>query len=465
MGTRTSGGGGRGERGGVALVVALSMFLIMGIALSSLVIGRLVFKRRELQSAADAMVLAAAHTVEQYGLPFSPVLANPYLKRNSDLTILASAYNPVSYRFAYSPQYRRLVRLDLTARYDTWQKWLPQKLLTFKVSSWAQFNEQWFGDPWPILYFIFDASKSMESPIAGGSGDSAWKVLKDTFFAYASLTLPSRNGVIVYGKTILSDAPPPTVSSNNLVAIKTALNKVVKHDPDTNIADPLDRATQRLSKIAYTGKNVVFLTDGGANTASGCPNNRTPAALKCATNKAMIAGTKVRMKAPANLYSIQYRNAMVGGGKSDGEWKFLVKIAGRKGSTGNDKNMARLISSKLGIEQFLNLMVTSLCAWGPLKLPSAAYSIRDPMSDPSKNPRRLFAFLWDPIAGEMALPMVTNIDTVPKSHAFQHCSPPNCPPGNWVILSRHSCQYIGANAKRRLIVRWDQPQLSKPLTP
>jgi hypothetical protein len=449
----------KNELGGVAVMVALSMFLIMGMALSAMIIGRLVYKRRELQTAADAAVLAAAHTVQQHGMNFHPGIASTYLGRNSDLEITNYTINP---HFDLSTKdYRRLVRLDLTARMRTWQKWLPQNVLTFKVSSWAQFNEQKFGEPWPMLYFILDASKSMEEKISGGYGKPAWDVLKEAFKAYATLTLPARNGVVVFAKAVESNAPPKTFSDRNVGPILSAINKVksLNLQAGTNWGVAFDTVRKFYAKLVYRGKNVLLISDGSPTYGPGCKNDGTLTSDQCAVTVALSSGKSLRTKGEgANIITTELRTVRTG---TDPQWaKMLVTISGASKSAGNDKSFNRTLVSKIGIQNFLNLVGRSICTWGPLKEPTDAF--RAPMANPSINPRRLFVYLQDPVGGEVAIPMVTNVENSPGSHSFQYYKSGS---DRYVIISRKSCTFLGANPKRRLIVRWDQPQLATPLFP
>ena len=442
-------------------MVALSMFLIMGMAISAMVIGRLVYKRRELQTAADATVLAAAHTVQQHGMNFHPGTASTFLGRNSDLQITNYTINP---HFDLSTkESRRLVRLDLTARMQTWQKWLPEKVLTFKVSSWAQFNEQKFGEPWPMLYFILDASKSMDRNISGGYGKPAWDVLKEAFKAYAMLTLPARNGVVVFSKVVESNAPPKTFSDRNVGPILSAINKVksLNLQAGTNWGLAFDTVRTFYAKLVYRGKNVLMLSDGMPTYGPGCKNDTTQASAVCAQAVALSSGKALRTKGEgANIITTELRTEQTSG---DPQWaKMMVQISGAAGSAGNDKSFNRTLVSKIGIENFLNLVGRSICTWGPLKEPIYDHRLRAPMTNPSINPRRLFAYLWDPVGGEVAIPMVSNVENSPGSHSFQYYKSGS---HRYVIISRKSCTFLGANPKRRLIVRWDQPQLAKPLFP
>jgi len=436
------------------------MFLIMGVALTSLIIGRQVFQRRELQTAGDAAALAAAHAIQQRGLPFNKGTVKHYITNNSNLIITGDVYDAKTWNQAHSPIYRRVIKVDLTAKFLTLQKWLPKAFLNFSVRSHAQFNEQWFGEKWPIIYFIFDASHSMTHAIAGGSGKQAWDVLKETFLAYAKLTLPARNGVLVFAKAVESNAKPPTTSLSNLTAIKSAMNKVKILQKGTNTNLAFDTARKWFMTVADSGKNIIFLTDGTPKQASGCPNNGTPAAEKCAQTKAIQTSDKLRKQAGVTIFGTELRHKM--STKNGTERKFLIRTAGMQGSNGNNAKLYTLVSSKLGIEMWLTTVVRSICTWDKLKIrpgaPPDAYRLRRGISNPDGAIQRLFAFLWDPVGGETPLVKVTDTTKFPNANAFEVVK--NA--GDYhIALSRRACEYMGKNPSRRLIVRWDQPQLSK----
>ena len=458
MSARRGGGRRRGERGGVALLVALSMFLIMGILLSALVVGRLVFKRREVQTAADAAVLALAHTVQQRGFPYSTNIATSYFKPNTDLTITTAQFGANHY---FPTEYRRVVNLELNARMLTLQKWLPDQWVSFNISTQAQFNEQQFGDKWPLIYFVLDASKTMKSTIAGGYGKPAWDVLKEAFIKYTTLGLPARNGVLAFDKAVIAKVPPSTTSKTNVSAIKAAIGKILSGtlQAGTNTALALDTVSAYYKTVSYMGRNTVYMSDGMPTWAPGCSNPDG----KCAAPKALQSATKLRKTSRANLLTVELRNSMT---SADPNWsKQIVLMAGAAGSNGNDKSMNTLVVSKLGIQQFLDLMARTVCSWGPLTdkdYLSLSKAIRPFMNTKTlaSYPRRIFAFLQYPGGTEIPLALVKNANDHKSKYAFEYYT--TAAPYK-VILSLKACQEMGKDPDVRLVIRWDQPQLAMPL--
>ncbi len=434
------------------------MFLIMGVLLAALVIGRLAYKRREAQTAADAAVLAAAHTVQQRGFPYSTNIATSYLKPNTDLTIISAVFDARHYMPA---QYRRVVGLELAARMPTLQKWLPDQWVTLTLKSQAQFNEQRFGDTWPLLYFVLDASKSMNQMITGGYGKTAWDVLAEAFIRYTKLGLPARNGVVLYDKAVLAKVPPPTTSKTNVAAINSAVKKLKSGalQSGTNTALALDTVAAYYKKVAYKGRNTVLMTDGMPTYAPGCSANDG----KCALPKMIQSATKVRKTSRSHLFTNELRNKFTA---KDASWsKQVMRMAGMQGTNGNDKKLYRLLASKIGIQQFLDLMARTICAWGPLEDKNAwslAMAIR-PFGNTktlANHPRRIYAFLLSPGGLETPLALVSNVDNHKSKYAFEYYT--STSPYK-VIISLKACQEMGKDPGTRLVVRWDQPQLAMPL--
>ena len=108
-------------------------------------------------------------------------------------------------------------------------------------------------------------------------------------------------------------------------------------------------------------------------------------------------------------------------------------------------------------------LTRSICMFGPLDpRPNAGpdqYRIRPGNPDLNGARRRIFAFLREPAPSDIEhpIPVVPNRDFVPTQQGFEYMT---IGQDAFVILTLASCNYLGADAGRRLVVRWDDPQLS-----
>ena len=474
LGLRSTAGAHRSrEEGSIILAAALCMFLIMGMTLAGMILGRQAYTRREMQTAVDGLALMSAHRLQQHGIPYtdaSSVYAKTFYTSGGTNAVIQSAkadlIKPTNLDMTFS---RHLIHATLKGRMSTWQKgWFPTKHLDMTVQSYAQTNEQYFGDRWPIIIFALDASESMNWPTLGSSTKSAWEVLSQLFLAYASNTLPVRNGVVIFANSWLHAVGPSFNSANKLTALKQAVKKTnpktgcpmaghvcPKCTPykGTNTYEAMRQTRILLNPWSNIhGKNVILITDGEPTRAAGCPN----ASLCCFTKGRQWANL-VRTNNYAHLFTVEIRRTNYTAQATT----FLRQISGAAGSSGSDKNFQYQVQSVLAIQAFLNSLTRSICAFGPLK-PRPGTGLHAQMRPrgsrirPDLNPRRIFAFLkWG--TKEVKIPKVKNRDTNPLQRGWEYYTDPK---GDvYVILSLQSCNDLGANAVNRLVVRWGEPAL------
>jgi Flp pilus assembly protein TadG len=455
---------GQGERGSVTVSFAFMLPVLCCFVVAALVLSREALERRELQSAADALALAGTHSLEQNGTPFHRAPADPLPPKNARLkvtSVFTVERRPL--------EHRALVRVDADTVFDSQQGWFPKRILPLKVTAWAQVNENVFGDKWPALLFAVDSSQSMNQPILGSSGTSAYTVITQLVQSYASNTLPVRNGVILFNRTVVAQSAPPPGNQNNLQGIQQAFVQAGTPRDLTDARGALDRARQHLTGM-LGGRNVVFVSDGEP-TAGPCG----PDQAVCHFQEAVQASNLLRnlvvegdgIHDGVALFTVEIRRSNYWSQVTD----FLRAISGKPMSAGNDATMSFPAQSMIGIQQFITGLTRSICMFGPLdpKLgdPTPAAS-RDPVASPLRgrpgNPdlnngrRRVFAFLREPVPSEIEhpLPIVPNRDFVPNQQGFEYFVVGQ---DAFVILTLASCNYLGADNGRRLIVRWDDPQL------
>ena len=449
-----------GEDGSIILAAALCMFLIMGMTLMAMIIGRQSYTRREMQTAVDGLALMGAHNLQQNGFPYSLSKATYYAKKayksgGKNAQVLSALVIPQAFEYKGSPRNYRMVHATLKGRMTTWQNWLPTKYLEMTVSSYAQVNEQWFGDKWPVIVFVLDASDSMTYPLLGSTA-KAWTVLKNLVLAYAKNTFPARNGLVTFNDKWVKSVFPSKTSANNLSAITFALN-ATGLIAGTNTADALKRARTLLNPFSTAdGKNVIMITDGEPTRGSGCVKQSA-----CCWNVARTQGTAVRKTTRAALFTVEIRRTNY----TKQTTTFLQGISGQPGTNGNNKAMHYQVQSVLGVQAFLNALTRSICAWGPLHpRPGTGYDkVRRPRGsrkNPTKSggkPQRIFAFIRHPGGKEVRIPLVKNRNTAPLKSGWEYYVDPK---GDaHVILSIKSCNEMGKSPQRRLVVRWDDPVL------
>ncbi len=432
------------ESGSVILMVALTTTITLGIVIAGLVIGRLSFNRRELQNAADALALAGAFNLQQNGLPFQASTPLPYLPDNTRLP--GAPFFTVIHR---PTENRAIVQVDINGIFDSEQTWF-QRTFNVQVRSFAQVNEMVFGESWPALTIVIDASESMQLPILASNGQSAFQVLRNVVLAYASNTLPVRNGVVVFNNNVVSQAPPPVGKNNNLSAISTALNSASPQGR-TNAFAALQRGRQQLQNLPG-GRNMIFISDGEPTVGGPCAVNEP-----CHFTVANQEASRVRNDAQAAIFSVEIRRTNF---TTQAE-QLLTGIAGLPNTAGGDSSMSYLVQGALGIVQFITGLTRSICAFGPLSpgpgAPPDTLRPRSTNGNLSGPPRRVFAFIREPTGTEWSIPIVTNRDTIPSTQqGFEYFTDAS---GAYVILSLGTCNHLGENPDRRLVVRWDDAQL------
>ncbi len=198
---------------------------------------------------------------------------------------------------------------------------------------------------------------------------------------------------------------------------------------------------------------MVFISDGEPTLGGACPAQGT-----CHFEAGVQAASQLRNLAADGvaLFTVEIRRSNYWSAATD----FLQRIAGEPLSEGNNPAMAFQAQSQLGIAQFITGLTRSICAFGPLtpRPGSGPDALRPRASnpDPMGNPRRIFAFLREANGVETAIPAVQNRDLVPAQQGFEYMSDAS---GAFVILTLASCNALGADATRRLVVRWDDAQL------
>jgi hypothetical protein len=428
------------------MTVSFSMAVVLGMVVAGLVIGRQSVSRRELQSAADAAALAAAYNVQQNGLPFQSTVVMPFASRNTRLSL-----TPTFTVLPRPTENRTLVQVVLVGMFDSEQSWFD-RYFTIPVTAYAQVNETVFGEHWPALSIVLDASESMNAPILGSATQSAYQVLRQVITSYAGNTLPVRNGLVVFNDTVVAEAAPPTNKVNNLQAIQAALNKVVPLGR-TNTRVALRRAGQQQQPMP-NDRNVILISDGEPTLGGPCAPSQA-----CHFNAGQTEADVVRNTVRAALFAVEIRRTNF----TPQAEQFLRSIAGLPGSGGNDPAMYFTVQSALGITSFLIGLTRGICAFGPLDpgpgAPPDAVRIRPTQTDLVGPPRRVFAFLRLANGVEVALPRVKNRDQRFNDPGFEYEVDAT---GAYVILTLRTCNDLGADANRRLVVRWDDAQLSPP---
>lgn len=451
------------QQGSIIMIMALSMSLILGLLLACMVIGRQHISRRELQSAADAAALAGAYHVQQLGSTITPKILLDATNPNTDLSISKLVWQSFRYNNIHASRKhnRHVFQVAFTGRFLTKQMFFPEKFLDIAVSAQAQINEMVFGHKWPVVILMLDASDSMNKPLLGGGG-IAWDVVSQVFKAYAANTLPVRNGLVLYAQTMI-EAKPYASSTNNLSAITTAINKVgANKEKKTNIQQALIRARQQLTPFDpnQEGLNVIMFSEGAPTLAAGCP----PQDGVCCAQRAVSEATRIRNQTRAGLMTVEIRHQNY----DPADTKFLLDIAGPPNSAGKDKDYAHMVSSPLMVAGFMNELIRVLCSWGPLVpgpgAPSDTYRPRPGVANLLPPKRRVYVYLWDQkSATEIPIPYWSNATTQPNDHGFQTLvQTGGVKPGTYITLTQRSCNWLGADPTRRIIVRWDDAQLVKP---
>ncbi len=454
-------------------VFVLWLTVLLGFAIAALVLGRKSFERRELQSAADAFALAAAYAVEQRGLQGLSLAvgdrnwALALAARNSRMNLTPASAEVVIER--HPTEHRVVVKVRLATKFDSGQKWFPNPMIEVWATSQAQVNEQEYGELWPAIDFLLDGSESMGWPIPGSNETKpASQVLVELIKEYASYTLPVRNGVVVFENDIApgSVAPPQQKVVDHGKAISDG---VAKLNPATgkmsNAFAALQRAGADLANSGPGGRNVVFISDGESTAGGlGCANR-----TQCNIDQARQESDKLRALVPDGvaLFSVEIRRKNF---TPEAE-QFLRAIAGPPAAAGlaaPDVDKAafyHLAQSILGIQTFLNDLTRSICTFGPLDpapgAPADAVRMRRGVLGLMGPPRRVHAHLRNVNGQETVIPSVPARDLVPEQPGFEYLlQEKNGQRRAYVILTRTSCNQLGSHVANRLVVRWDEAQLS-----
>jgi hypothetical protein len=445
----------REESGSVALTFALSMMVLGGFVVATLVIGRQVLERRELQSAADALALGGAFSVEQLGIPLQTGVVLPIGPRNTRLPLTAK----LEVVLRPAPERRVMVRVTANATLDTQQTWFSKRFLQMQVISHAQVNEQIYGEIWPAVTILIDGSKGMGDALLGSLNKSAFSVLAQLVSDYVGRRLPVRNGVVIFNDGVAAAIDPPVDNDNETIVqpILTALNTTVPTG-QTNTTAGLERARVQMNTIVTGGRNVLLVSDGEPTLGGPCAPQEA-----CHITEAEKKAGQVRNLVNGNpsdgvaLFTVEIRRSNWDPKVSS---NVMLHMAGQPMSAGNDPTMNTPVQNAAEIEAFLTEFTKSICAFGPLDPgPGAAAKDCRPRSvNPSLlgPPQRVFSFLRYPSGQEAVIPRVPNRDLVPNAQGFEYVVNEK---GSFVVLTLASCQALGKDPLRRLVIRWDDPQL------
>lgn len=443
----------RHEQGGIALVTALLLTVLVGVAVAILIFGQLAFHRRKLQSAADALALASAYSLEERGEPLQAARdAVGFADRNSQLAVRTEFL---------APRERRAQRLaDVGVRVNATFDFgvgtaLLGRLFPLVATARAQISTAVFGAVWPMVVVVLDASQSMSYPILASNGRSAFQVMQDVLTAYAALTLPVRNGLVIFNDAVTRDAAPPATNVSNAAAIGTALSLGFPSGR-TNASAALNRARTRFAGLGG-GRNVVLISDGEPTLGGLCPPN---AGCHFDAGIAAAAALRARTQGSAAIFSVEIRRTNYATQASD----FMIGVSGQPGTAGNDQTMRFLAQDTVGITMFIAGLTRAICAFGPLRpgAGAAADAWRPrPVAPDLLNPRqRIFTFVREPDGSETAVPLLgdNDRDRHPTDPGFEYWR--DAARGeDWIILTLASCQYLGLDGRRTVVVRWDDAHL------
>ncbi|MBK8480161.1 MAG: VWA domain-containing protein [Proteobacteria bacterium] len=443
----------QGEQGGIALMTALMLTVLVAMGVAVVLFGQLSFHRRTLQSAADALALAAAYSLEQNGLPY---------RAPRDALRFATANSQLALRPQFGARTENLannvadVDVGLRATFDFGARVpLLDRIFQINATARAQINVARFGTVWPAVVMVLDASESMRYPILAANGRSAFQVMQSVLTAYTALTLPVRNGLIVFSDGVTQNVAPSAANLSNARAIGNALTAAAPNGR-TNAAAALDAARAQLAGIAG-GHNAVLISDGEPTLGGPCAPHAA-----CHFNAGTQAGARLRARAQgaAAIFTVEIRRTNYATQASD----FLIGVSGLPGSAGGDGSMRYLAQDTLGITMFIAGLTRAICAFGPL-VPGAGApaSARRPRAVTPNllTPRqRVFTFIRQPNGNEVAVPLLADNDRDrhPRDPGFQYWR--DAVRGeDWVILTERSCQFLGGDGARTVVVRWDDAQL------
>lgn len=278
------------------------------------------------------------------------------------------------------------------------------------------------GDQWPVHITILDASDSMNWPVLGSGQISAFTVVKQALATFYGRTLPVRHGLVVFHTTIAASVPPPATNSANTLAISNVLS-TAKAEQATNTAAGLEQARKMMASSTCAFKTVTLITDGEPTRAAGCPKQSI-----CAFTKAQQEAALVRVRAGAALIPLEIRRTNYILLTS----KLLLQMAGQAGTGGGDGTLYFSAKDRPGVDRFLKKMTRRICSVGPLvPAPSSA--------------QKVSVFLQSPLS------RVSNVDLVPTSPGYEVRTTKT---GTFVLLTLHSCEALGSDPKKRVVVRW-----------
>jgi len=442
-----------GEGGGIVLLVAFLLPLLVGLALAVVVIGQHAYHARKLQNAADALALAAAYSLEERGLPYRAAQdAVPLATANSELAVQSTFPAPV----VQAARSLVEVPVELRASFDFGVATpLMNRVFPLRARARAQISTAVFGEIWPVVVAVLDASESMRYPILAANGHSAFQVMQAVLTTYAALTLPVRNGLVVFSDGVTHQAAPPASNTSNAAAVAAALSGAGPTGR-TNAAAGLDAARAQVTGLRG-GHNVILISDGEPTLGESCVPD-----TECCFQAGYDASDRLRARnqGAAALFTVEIRRTNYAPQASG----FLIRVSGQPGTAGGDSTMRYLAQSAAGIDMFITGLTRAICAFGPIRpgAGAAADAWRPrPVAPDLMNPRqRIYTFIRETNGDDTAVPLLpdNDRDRHPTDPGFEYWH--DAARGeDWIILTLATCQYLGLDGRRRVVVRWDDAQL------
>jgi Flp pilus assembly protein TadG len=442
-----------GEAGGIVLLVAFLLPVLVGLALAVVVIGQHAYHARKLQNAADALALAAAYSLEEHGLPYRGATdALPLATANSELVVQSTFPAPV----VQAARTLVEVPVQLRASFDFGVATpLMDRVFPLRARARAQISTAVFGDVWPVVVMVLDASDSMKYPILAANGRSAFQVMQSVLTEYSALTLPVRNGLVVFNDAVTQNAAPPASNTSNAAAVGAALSGA-SPSGRTNATAALNAARTQVTGLTG-GHNVILISDGEPTLGGACPPH---AACHFDAGTAAADALRSRAQGAAAIFGVEIRRTNYATQASD----FMIAVSGAPGTAGNDSTMRYLAQDTVGITMFISGLTRALCAFGPIRpgAGAAADAWRPrPVAPDLLNPRqRLYTFIRETNGNDTAVPLLADNDRDrhPTDPGFEYWRDAALGE-DWIILTLATCQYLGLDGGRRVVVRWDDAQL------
>ncbi len=289
-----------------------------------------------------------------------------------------------------------------------------------------------YGAQWPTLMWVLEASASMNDPVPGPNKVTALSMLKQVMSDYSKYTFPVRNGAVTYNDHWRKAIYAPNTNINNLSPFEYALNHTLARLTN-NTTGGLKRARTLMgSDMGSAGRHMVLVSTSIPNAGPGCTCTSD---TTCCVSAALAQATEVRNNDKVALHTVEIRRA----NSSPAVTKFLVQVAGKPGSSGNDSSMFHVVQSNADAEAFINALTRHTCAFGPLP------------SDAGVPPRKVIVSLRDKNGMESPILRVHDRDRTPSVSGYEYKVTGK---EGHVILSMKACSDLGFSNQRHLVVRW-----------